>query len=232
MVSGRGGIPYGRRVRDGVPLPGRSPTEVLSQLAYRVFGPLHPDRVRVVLDYHGLAGSPAGRLAEVAARHQVTSRTVSNHVAAVRAAGARLPLTVDLIAEATRISTQGDDHRARVRTARTLGLPAPAAPQLQGRSRSALSVSPTHVTAARAAARVLAAVGPLPLDALLAAVNRSRRFRGRTPLQAAELGAALAAVGATAGPDGSWHASPGSAVPTGTGPSSTRPAAATGPGSR
>src|SRR5664279_6016082 len=66
VVSNRGRIPYGRRVRDGVPLPGRSPTEVLPQLAYRVFGPLHPDRVRVVLDYHGLDGQPAGRLAGIA----------------------------------------------------------------------------------------------------------------------------------------------------------------------
>jgi len=47
-------------VRDGVPLPGRFPTEVLSQLADRVFGPLHPDRVRVVLDYHGMDGNPPG----------------------------------------------------------------------------------------------------------------------------------------------------------------------------
>ena len=117
VVSNRGRIPYGRPVRDGVPLPGRSPTEVLSQLAYRVFGPLHPDRVRVVLDYHGLDGQPAGRLAEVAARRHVTSRTVSNRVAAVRAAGARLPLTDELIGQVTRASTPGDDHRARVRIA-------------------------------------------------------------------------------------------------------------------
>ena len=72
-MSDSGRIPYGHGVRDGVPLPGRSPTEVLSQLAYRVFGPLRPDRVRVVLDYHGLAGHPAGRLAEGDGPKQVTA---------------------------------------------------------------------------------------------------------------------------------------------------------------
>ena len=84
---------YGPRVRDGDPLPGVSPAQVVSQLTYRVFGPLHLDRTRVVLDYHGLADRAAGTLAEVAARHGVTTRTVSLHVKAVRAAGATLPLT-------------------------------------------------------------------------------------------------------------------------------------------
>ena len=209
-----GRIPYGRRVRDGVPLPGRSPTEVLSQLAYRVCGPLHPGRIRVVLDYHGLEGRPAAPLAEIAARQHVTSRTVSNHVAAVRAAGARLPLTDELISQVTRASTPGDDHLARVRTAGTLGLPAPAAPPRQppGTS-SASTVPPAQLRAARAAARVLAAVGPLPLDTLLAAVTRSRRFRTPAPLTATGLAAGLTAAGATPGPGGHWHPPPGTTVP-------------------
>ena len=80
----------------------------------------------------------------------------------------------------TRASTPGDDHRARVRIAGTLGLPAPAAPPRPAPVTSSLSpVSPAQLRAARAAARVLAAVGPLPLDTLLAAVTRSRRFRTR-----------------------------------------------------
>ena len=80
-------------MRDGDPLPGVSPAQVVSQLAHRVFGPLHRDRVRVVLDYHGLADAAASTLAEVAARHGVTTRTVSLYVKAVRTAGATLPLT-------------------------------------------------------------------------------------------------------------------------------------------
>ena len=186
---------------------------MLSQLAYRVFGPLRPDRVRVVLDYHGLAGHPAGRLAEVAARHGVTSRTVSNRVAAVRGAGTRIPLTGEVITEVTRGSIPGDDHRARVRAAGTFGLPAPVPPSRQGRAGFATPVTPAELKAARAAARVLAAVGPLPLDTLFAAVARSRRFRTRTSLSATGLAAGLTGVGATASPDGSWHPPPGTAVP-------------------
>jgi hypothetical protein len=200
-------------VRDGVPLPGRSPTEVLSQLAYRVFGPLRPDRARVALDHHGLAGHPAERLAEIAARHGVTSGTVSNRVAAVRGAGTRIPVTGEVITEVTRASIPGGDHRARVRAAGTFGLPAPVAPPRLGRVRFASPVSAAQLQAARAAARVLAAVGPLPLDTLLAAVTRSRRFRTRAPLTANGLAAALAAVGATTAPDGSWHPPPGTFVP-------------------
>ena len=72
---------------------------------------------------------------------------------------------------------------------------------------------PAQLRAARAAARVLAAVGPLPLDTLLAAVTRSRRFRTPTPLTAPGLAAGLTTAGATTGPDGHWHAPPGTAVP-------------------
>ena len=108
-------------------------------------------------------------------------------VAAVRAAGTRIPLTDEVITEVTRASNPGDDHRARVRTAGTLGLPSPVRPPRQAPVTFASPVSPAQLRAARAAARVLAAVGPLPLDTLLAAVTRSRRFRTRTPLSATGL---------------------------------------------
>ena len=84
-------------MRDGAPLPGRTPSQVLSQLAYRVFGPLQPTRTRIVLDYHGLLDHPAGPLAQIAGRYRVTTRTVSSNVSAVRAAGTRLPLSASLI---------------------------------------------------------------------------------------------------------------------------------------
>ena len=115
-------------MRDGTPLPGRTPAQVLSQLAYRVFGPLQPTRTRIVLYYHGLLGHPAGSSAQVAARHHVTTRTIANNVAAVRAAGSRIPLSAPLIAEATRVSAPGDDHLGRARIAATLGLPTPRSP--------------------------------------------------------------------------------------------------------
>ena len=75
-------------MRDGAPLPGRTPPQVLSQLSHRVFGPLQPARTRIVLDYHGLLDHSADSLVQIAARHHVTTRTVSNNVAAGRRAAA------------------------------------------------------------------------------------------------------------------------------------------------
>ena len=74
-------------MRDGAPLPGVSPADVVVRLALRVFGQLQPNRVGEVLDYHGLAGHPAGTRTEVAARHRVTAATVSHQVRALRAEG-------------------------------------------------------------------------------------------------------------------------------------------------
>src|SRR3954468_12046267 len=104
-----------------MPLPGMTPAQVVSQLAHRVFGPLQPGRTQIVLDYHGLSTEPAARAADIARRHQVTARTVSNNVAAVAAAGARQPLSRLIVSEAERASTAQDDHLGRVRIATTLG---------------------------------------------------------------------------------------------------------------
>lgn len=194
-----------RFVRDGVPLAGLTPVDVLSQLTHRVFGPLHADRIRIVLDYHGADGHTAGTLTEVAARHGVSTRTVSNHVRAVRSAGETLPLQAELAAAVIRSSRAGEDHLARVRVARTLGLPEPRPaekPAVSARD----GVSSNVAAAARSATRLLAAVGPLPLDVVHGAVTRGRRFRRRTPFTAGELEAALNAAGGVAGSDGRWHA--------------------------
>jgi hypothetical protein len=196
-------------MRDGAPLPGRTPAQVLSQLAYRVFGPLQPMRTRIVLDYHGLLDHPAGSLEQVAARHHVSTRTVSNNIAAVRSAGRQLPLPAQLAAEATQASALGDDHLGRVRIAATLGLSRPAAASVD----EPAPVRAGHLTVARAAARVIAAVGPLDLPMLAAAITRTRRFRARNPLWDADLAAALTAVGCALGPDGRWHPPGGVAAP-------------------
>ena len=63
---------YRSRMRDGLPLPGLTPQDVVSQLIHRVLGPLRPDRLRWVLDYHGLADEPAVALKETAQRNQIT----------------------------------------------------------------------------------------------------------------------------------------------------------------
>ncbi len=192
-------------MRDGAPLPGRTPAHVLSQLAHRVFGPLQPARTRIVLDYHGLLDHPAGPLVQIADRHHVTSRTVSNNVGKVRAAGSRLPLSELLITEATRTSAPGEDHLGRARIAATLQLAAPAAAPVDEATPVVGVVPAGHLTVARAAARMLTAVGPLDLPALTAAVARTRRFRDRNPLSDDDLAAALTAVGCTLHPDSRWH---------------------------
>ena len=150
-----------RGVRDGLPLPGTTPAQVLSQLAHRVSGPLRTERARTLMDYHGVGGEPAGTVAQVAARHAVSGRTLSNWVAALRAAGSRLPLSAELITQMTRRSAEGEDHLGRVRTSKTFGVPPPARPSPPHPSR--VGSAPADRPAAAIASRVLAAAGPQPL---------------------------------------------------------------------
>ena len=88
-------------------------------------------------------------------------------------------MSAPLTSEATRVSAPGEDHLGRVRIAATLGLPAPAAAPADEPAPVDL-VPAGHLTVARAAARVLAAVGPLDLPALATVIARSRRFRSAT----------------------------------------------------
>jgi len=183
------------RVRNGSPLPGSTPSELVSQLAHRVFGPIRRDRVQALLDYHGLAGVPAENQAAVARHHRITPRTLTGWSMTLTAAGRRLPLSIAVAAEAARRSRPGDDHLARTRVARRLGLTIPP---------PAITPSPPDppTSAMRAAAaiaiRVLATAGPLPMTALYAAVRRSRRFATLPPMTAEQLAMALTGAGATA----------------------------------
>src|SRR6478735_6725450 len=116
-------------MRDGTPLPGRTPAQLVSQLAHRVLGQLRPHRIRAVLDYHGLRDTPAtAGQAEIAARYGVSVQSVSNWVTTVAAAGAHLPLSPETATQISRRSRPGEDHRGRARVASTLGLPRPARP--------------------------------------------------------------------------------------------------------
>jgi hypothetical protein len=109
------------------------------------------------------------------------------------------------------VSASGEDHLGRVRIAATLGLPTPAAAPVDD---PAVGVVPAgHLTVARAAARALAAVGPLDLPAVAAVVARTRRFRARNPMSDNDLAAALTAVGCTLGPAGRWHPPDGVVAP-------------------
>jgi len=152
---------------------------VVSLLVHQMLGPLPRNRVPLVLDYHGLAGRPTGALAAVAARNHVTPPTVLTYVQRVRGPATGLPLPAELVREATPPSLPGEDHTARKRIAATLHLAAPAPPS-SSLTRARVSDSDARA-AAVTAGRVLAAAGPLPVDVMLAAVARSRRFR-RDPL--------------------------------------------------
>ena len=191
--------------------PGSKPAAVVSLLVHRVIGPLPRDMVPMVLDYHGLAGQPAGTLAAVATRNKVTPPTVSTYVRHVRAAAAGLTLPADLIQEAIRSSLPGEDHTARKRIAATLQLAAPAPPS-SGVRRALVEDSDARA-AAVTAGRVLTAAGPLPLHLLVAAVARSRRFR-RFPPDPDALAVALTALRlATPDPDGTWRATAAARAP-------------------
>ena len=184
---------------------------VVSVLVHRVIGSLPRNRVPMVLDYYGLAGRPTDALAAVAARNGVAPPTILAYVRRVRGAAAGITLPADLIRDATRPSLPGEDHPARKRIAATLHLSAPAPP---GSTVTRALVGDSDARAAAVTAgRVLAAAGPLPLDVLVAAVARSRRFR-RDPPHPDALTAALTALGlATPDPDGTWHAAAGARAP-------------------
>src|SRR3954462_14853095 len=115
-------------MRNGLPLPGLSPEQVASQLVYRALGPLRPDRIRMVLDYHGLAGATAPSPEVTAQRCSTTVGMLAVHTGKVRAAGAIVPLDPAVVSAAMRDSRPGDDHLGRVRIARTLALPVPRQP--------------------------------------------------------------------------------------------------------
>ena len=194
--------------------PGVTPAAVVARLTEQVFSSLKHRRALIVLDYHGLLDHPAEDLASVAARHKVTTRTVSNNVALLRSAGTREALPPMLIAQAERPSTPQDDHIGRTRIAATLGVRQPEpARRIRRPPRDNNTLPIARLSVARAGRRVLTAAGPLTLPTIQAAVSRGRRFRDRKPLSDNDLAAALIAVGCTVDDDHRWHP-PAGATPT------------------
>lgn len=192
-------------MRYGVLLSGATPPVVLSQLAYRVFGPLRSDRVRAMLDFHGLAGRPADSKSAVIERHGITYPTLASWSKMLSAAGARLPLSVALATEVARRTRPGEDHLGRTRLATTLGLTAPP-PPASPPAPPTTGPSPADQAAAGIAVRVLATVGPLPLDELRLAVGRARRFRPHPLITAERLASALGVAGAIHEDQRRWRA--------------------------
>ena len=183
----------------------------MSQLIYKVLGPVRRDRVGWVLDYHGLHGDAAVDMSETARRCRTTAGIITVYAAKVRAAGAALPLRNAIVVAAMRVTRPGEDHLARTRIARTLGLPAPT-PTPTPSQTSGLTPRADLATA-RAATRILAAVGPLDMATLLGALARSRRWKDRNNPATRALAAALTAVGANQDTTRRWQAPTESPVP-------------------
>ena len=111
-------------VRDAVPLPGTTVPDVVSQLIWRVLGPLK-GRAKSVLDWAGLGPAPPAILREIGARYGVSGPAVGQRIQRVAAAGSRLPLTTALENEVSRRSAPGENHVLRCRWALLLGRPRP-----------------------------------------------------------------------------------------------------------
>ena len=181
----------------------------MSQLVYRVLGPLRPERVRWVLDLHGLAGTPA-ELTDTARRCDVDVGMIKARTARVRAAGTVLSLSDRMVSATMRGTRTSDDHLGRSRITRTIGLPAPTSPPMPAPRRHA-AVPSADIATARAATRILAATGPLDMSTLLGALARSRRWKGgNRNLNADTLGVALSPVRAITDTSGYWRAAGGS----------------------
>ena len=86
------------RARNGPPLPGLTVHELVSQLTWRVLGPLK-GRAKSVLDWAGLRGEPPATIEDVARQYFVTPKAVQHRLGRVAAAGAELPLSDTLLAE-------------------------------------------------------------------------------------------------------------------------------------
>ena len=89
--------------RDAAPLPGKTVPEVVSQLIWRVLGPLK-ERAKSVSDWAGLGQAPPAVLRKIGARYGVSGEAVGQRIQRVAAAGVRLPLPANLDHEVTRPS--------------------------------------------------------------------------------------------------------------------------------
>jgi len=113
-----------RAFRGWRPLPGKTVPEVVSQLIWRVLGPLK-GRAKSVSDWAGLGQAPPAVLREIGARYCVSGEAVGQRIQRVALAGVRLPLPANLEHEVTRPSRPGENHLLRTRWALLLGRPGP-----------------------------------------------------------------------------------------------------------
>ncbi|HEY5116550.1 MAG TPA: DUF433 domain-containing protein [Mycobacterium sp.] len=109
------------RGRSGTPLPGLTIRELVSQLTWRVLGPLK-GRAKSVLDWAGLRGEPPTTIEDAARRYFVTPNAVKHRIRRVAAAGAQLPLTDNLVAELVGPPLSGENSVTHRRCIHLLGV--------------------------------------------------------------------------------------------------------------
>ena len=106
--------------RDGIPLPGRTVPDVVSQLAFRVLGP-YKNRARSVLDWAGLRDQQPRLRRDVATSYGVTPQAIGQRIQRVAAAGAWLPLDPTIEQDLLRAPLPGENPEVRRRCAILLG---------------------------------------------------------------------------------------------------------------
>lgn len=106
--------------RDGIPLPGLTVPDVVSQLIWRTLGP-YKGRVRSVLAWIGADMTPPMSFVEIAHRDGITPTSGSHRVLRVAAAGRRLPPTDRIRVELDRPARPGENTETRSRSAWLLG---------------------------------------------------------------------------------------------------------------
>lgn len=141
----------------------------VSQLIWRALGPFGK-RARTVSEWAGLGGGQPATITVIAHRIGVSTNTVHNWIGIVKAAALELTLPDPLVHALTRPSTDPQEHTARLRQARLFGVPEPVAPPAR---RATVTAEESGLLAA--AQRILAALGPLPVDELADALARRTR---------------------------------------------------------
>lgn len=111
------------RGRSGTPLPGLTVHELVSQLTWRVLGPLK-GRAKSVLDWAGLRGQPPATIEVVARRYFVTPNAVKHRIRRVAVAGAELPLTDTVLTEIVGPAPPGVNPLTHRRCVHLLGIEA------------------------------------------------------------------------------------------------------------
>ena len=186
--SSQGGV---RLMRDGVPLPAVTAAQAVSQLAHRVIGPGGRD-LAPVLDW-AAGGDPA----EITTRYRLPPTALQRRLRILRLAGSVTPLRPSVLAELSAPDARSEQHR---RARRLFAIRTP---------RGYLQMQVARST--DVALRVLATLGPQPIEILVDAANRSRQPTAKLPpVIAADLELGLRHRGATHDPDtGRWTAPAG-----------------------